>query len=84
MGLSVVEQMGSMRFPNTQYEYSHYDPLHDDAQAMALVKKLNLSIYETNADGEWCVFQIGTNELDTTNSDLNRAICECVAKMEKK
>lgn len=57
-----------------------YDPLHDDAQAMALVKKFGLQIRLTNqswhvwdADDSGCVLC----------KDLNRAICECVAKMQQ-
>ena len=62
----------------------HFDPLHDDAQAMALVKKLRLSINSHNADyqvwptigkpndcGRACSF----------NADLNRAIVEVCARM---
>ena len=55
-----------------------YDPLHDDAQAMALVKKFNLRIWRTNFNGA-CGWDVG----GTDSPDLNRAICECVAKMQK-
>jgi len=63
-----------------------YDPLHDDAQAMALVKKLRLSI-DTYEVGQWRVY---TEELATLHGtmfcadgdDLNRAIVECVAKLD--
>ena len=58
------------------YNYK-YDPLHDDAQAMALVKKMRLEI--STFRGEWHV----GNDMDWAwNTDLNRAICECVAKMQ--
>lgn len=58
-----------------------YDPLRDDAQAMALVKRFELNIGPIH-DG-WQVSDYdGSNE--TENKDLNRAICECVAKMEIK
>ena len=66
-----------------------YWPLTDDAQAMALVKKLRLTI-EAIEVGAWRVeneedmVQHGNDELRTGfGTDLNRAICECVAKMEK-
>jgi hypothetical protein len=55
-----------------------YDPLHDDAQAMALVKEFNLRIGwfpEPGVAGNWGAY--------TYNADLNRAIVECVAKMQK-
>ena len=57
-----------------------YAPLHDDAQAMALVKKFKLWI-EQWEDGTCSVF--GKRKMmDADSSDLNRAICECVAKMQ--
>jgi len=68
--------------------YSLYDPLHDDAQAMALVKKFGLEI---SSWGEWTVrgwgIVIGYDEKKycfpaTHRTDLNRAIVECVAKMQ--
>jgi hypothetical protein len=58
----------------------NWNPLHDDAQAMALVKKFGMHItrevfawhvlYEANAPGAF-------------NPNLNRAICECVARMQE-
>ena len=66
------------------WETSHgiYRPLHDDAQAMALVKNFHLTI-DTFHDGTWIVGS-GWNEPHTQemSPDLNRAICECVAKMQ--
>ena len=60
-----------------------YDPLHDDARAMALVKKFELNCYPPRiTDGKrWEVY--GENNGFAENSDLNRAICECVANMQK-
>ncbi len=61
-----------------------YDPLHNDAQAMALVKKIRLSIGDpsVSTSGEnWCVDGPGCISAD--NPDLNRAICTCVAHMQK-
>ena len=68
-----------------------YDPLHDDAQAMALVKKFQISIAWSWADQIGCMSRWEAEQdenrriSDTpcTYKDLNRAICECVAKMEK-
>ncbi len=72
-----------------------YDPLHDDAQAMALVKKLELCIFNdefhtlTTATStgrrvlEWIVYYDGCLEKDRIKGfDLNRAIVECVSKMQ--
>ena len=55
-----------------------YDPLHDDAQAMALVKKFRLLVDGGNA--MWCVHgdTAGSGRID---DDLNRAIVGCVAQM---
>lgn len=58
------------------------DPLHDDAQAMALVKKVRILLDPDY--GFPCVWQAATNTEDATNEDLNRAICECTAKMMQK
>jgi hypothetical protein len=58
-----------------------YNPLHDDAQAMALVKRFRLHpVYDAD-DRVWhCVtIQHGFYGRDP---DLNRAIVECVAKMQ--
>ena len=63
-----------------------YDPLHDDTQAMALVKKWDLHIGKTlrtpeQPRGSWFVSR--TDKYEVVNTDLNRAICECVAKMQQ-
>ena len=63
---------------------TYYDPLHDDAQAMALVKKLQLSIAEPRAGCGWGVYRHDALRQQTSeHADLNRAICLCVASMEK-
>ena len=63
-------------------ETYEYDPLHDGAQAMDLVKKFRLDIdsgFDSSDDGEgWTV--CGTGAV-VKNADLNRAICECVARL---
>ena len=64
-----------------------YDPLHDDAQAMALVKKFNIGI-DRGALGNdhWGAALIRggiTMYCATSPSSLNRAICECAAKMQE-
>ena len=79
MGLEVAEQLGGMRFLNTQYESSLYDPLANDAQAMALLKKFRFSVDDAN-NGDWFVVGIGGAQAE--NPDLNRAICECVAQLQ--
>jgi hypothetical protein len=66
--------------------YTRYHPLHDDAQAMELVKKLNLSVNRHN-EGQYLNWMVGGfgyfRNIHTENpEDLNRAICEAVAKMQ--
>ena len=62
--------------------WANYDPLHDDAQAMALVKKFCLNIswhYGKN------VVRVndGLSVKTQYRKDINQAICECVALMQK-
>ena len=58
-----------------------YNPLTDDAQAMALVKKFEINIGPDVKD----VFGWTASDYDGSgevfNTDLNRAIVECVARM---
>ena len=62
-----------------------FDPLHDDAQAMQLVKKFGLNITHYYWDDP-VVEKIDAHHKEVAsakNADLNRAICECVAKMQQ-
>lgn len=59
-----------------------YDPLHDDAQAMALVKVMQLYIIPLPYDS-WNVHApFGTDPI-IHDGNLNRAICLCVAQMQR-
>lgn len=59
--------------------FAIYDPLDEDEQAMALIKKFSPRI-ERRSDGPWVVW----NWQSAAHSEsLNRAICEFVAKMQK-
>ena len=63
-----------------------YDPLHDDAQAMALVKKCELELIPPylRATHMWRVRVAGRDDNHfATSSNLNRAIVECVAKIQQ-
>lgn len=63
---------------------TRYDPLHDEAQAMALKKRHQLSDYWLEWKQIWVVSGANRPPMIDTNgedSDLNRAICQCVAKM---
>lgn len=62
--------------------YGAYWPLLDDAQVMALVKRLKLQVIPSltyGLDGWWVTD--GHNKY--RNDNLNRAICLCVASMEQ-
>ena len=56
-----------------------YDPLHDDAQAMALVKKLELQIITGYENGPIVSEKHGV--ISAQDKSLLRAICTCVARM---
>jgi len=68
-----------------------YDPLHDDSQMAALVKKLFIEILVDGPAGRsedwtWTARIGGYNELPISIShghDLNRAVCVCVARLAK-
>ena len=69
--------------PGFTKETGVYDPLHDDAQAMALVKRFRLEVYcEPEHDNLWlCNEHHGEASMHV---DLNRAICFCVSKMHRR
>ena len=58
-----------------------YHPLHDDAQAMALVKKMEIDItyFRGSMIYRASHYPSGTKVLGAT---LNMSVCECVAKMQ--
>ena len=59
-----------------------YNPLHDDAQAMALVKKLHLHIDQRPSKACSAQDPCFTIISERKDCDLNRAIVECVARMQ--
>ena len=99
MGLTIAgswdQRQGLFCTNNHGIEHVLYHPLHDDAQAMALVKKVGLEIIAlhysisrkrhsedwTEADmrHRWSVSHVDGGNVFSKN--LNRAIVECVAKM---
>ena len=66
--------------PNTSH---HYDPLHYDAQCMALVKRFRLRVNSLK-DVLWEVETDPRDDLhqDVAHADLNTAIVYCVAYMQ--
>lgn len=71
---------------DSKYEIP-YDPLRDDAQAMALVRRLKpASLHYNVFAGKWSVRTLADNEtgvrFEAFSADLNRAIVECCARMQ--
>ena len=62
---------------------SVYNPLHIDAQAMALVKKFRLWI-QSESQKFWHVHSNEDQDIYGEGTDLNRAIVECVAQSQKR
>ena len=63
---------------------SRYDPMHDDTQAMALVKEFGLTILPNDDDSWWVGLSLDSPDTESADADtLNRAIGLCIAKIEK-
>lgn len=63
-----------------------YNPLKNDSQAMAIIKRFDLSIARGGQATDspwWKATSSKYLRRPGIDSDLNRAICECVAKMAK-
>lgn len=74
-----------IEWKQTRPGITNYDPLHDDAQAMALVKRFDVKLTKHGRHETWRVVSYSwTNEVLSVavNADLNRAIVECCAKMQ--
>lgn len=77
-----------MRFPNLHILAAdstiRYDPLHNDVQAMALVKKFGLECSALGGKGGPSAWRVKSfwGTVNAVAKDLNRAICECIAKMQ--
>lgn len=81
--------------PLDQALMPQYWPLQYDAQAMALVKKMNISIgrgtnyfvvehwYDGKDADNYETAERPTKVIRCSNQSLNRAICECVAKIRR-
>ena len=81
MRFSAPDMFGDESIFVTSIEKPTYNPLLDDAQAMALVKHLQLAISPPDSVVDWCVFDVNDDSAQVFSCDLNRAICECVAKL---
>ena len=64
-------------------DLERYNPLHDDVQCMALVKRLGLNVEwipeSAHMRARWLV---STRYASAAETDLNRAVCSCVAQMQ--
>lgn len=88
MGFSVVK--GDARYKNGMAIATedgdpvvNYDPLKHDAQAMALVKKLNLQIERSGTLFEPKWYVDSDSGPHVIHEDLNRAIVECAASTRR-
>jgi hypothetical protein len=76
--VSVMPGMDGPALLNHQ-DGDDYNPLHNDAQAMALVKGQRLSLSFNYFNQRW---RVEGDEGSVINEDLNRAIVQAVAKMQ--
>lgn len=74
--------------PGSSVEF-RFEPLHNDAQAMALVRRCSLALWGSDiAAGEWKwhaeqqFFGDDAKPIIGHGNTPNRAICECVANMQ--
>jgi hypothetical protein len=64
-------------------KFTLYDPLHDDAQCMALIKRFNLRIdRDRGIPTKWGVYSKVNFDDIQFDTDLNRAVCLAVARMQ--
>jgi len=86
MGDAIYRLSGN---PRGGYNRYLYNPLHDDGQAMALVKHFKLSIaylynYVDGVQYWYCTLSGSPSGNEIYGGILNRAICECVANMQRR
>jgi hypothetical protein len=66
---------------------TEYAPLRDDAQCLRIIKAFNLMVNWNSETEVWCMpmDQAKYGHLaDSPNcGDLNRAVCECVARLKE-
>jgi len=77
---AIIMHEGEWRFGYRGCYGLAYNPLKDDAQAMALVKKFDLEIRRPHSD-EWWLMGNGLYGASVGDADLNRAIVRCVSVM---
>jgi len=86
MGYEFAEGLARKTWKDSEWDCGasfHYDPLHNDAQVMALVKKFAIRL---NLDDSYWLAEagkIGDMIAGAADTDLNRAIVECCARMQQ-
>jgi len=93
--MACAKAMGAVKFEpaisgSKRYDWQHenggwtcnYDPLHDDAQCFALVKKFQLDLgWYTDGTAGVNFFSHESHPW-LRGTDLNRLVCECVAQIK--
>jgi hypothetical protein len=83
------EQMTKLCFEAMELFYPKmitklYNPLKNDKEAMALVKRFMLTVEASGMSDKWRVYNPRYNRMTCAfNADLNRAIVECVAAIQR-
>ena len=83
MGLNGVEEDARRKRLDgawRTHQETEYDPIYNNAQAMMLVKKFGIHIGSDSELGVWIA--VTEHPHQAQDKDLNRAIVECVAKMQ--
>lgn len=81
MGIRLWHEGGNQIMSGLVSTGKKYDPLHDDVQAMALVKQFRPQIDWSAGEKVWV--SMGKHFVSARPDELSHAICECVAKMQK-
>ena len=77
MGLTIEQQGYETRAIKVREHWPTYDPLRDDAQAMALVKKFPWQAFMALTD-------LGYGKSwSPLGNEFNRSVVECAAKMQQ-
>lgn len=81
MGIITKAKLGTWEESRYADEWK-FDPLRDDADAMALVKRFKLSIYQHQDLVTVTDYFYSQQRVELNITDLNRAICLTVARMK--
>ena len=94
MGYTVMTQVFPAPSQNSPHDatvyvedesmFAAYNPLHDDAQCMALIKRFHVDIDWHGDEEGWQIYTSTKlwDRSDEVADDLNRAVCLAVARMQ--